>query len=406
MKSFRELSRTKKIVTIAAGLLAGGIFIFDDQESEFAQSGGYPTAENTTYPVNSQPEAASATQASYANQTTAQGRVEIYDQGLQMPIGSYTLPEGWKLVQDIAINPSTNQPVKYKLDMMGPQGEFIRALGTAQYGTMAGKSFEQSWKQLVMAGLQGELEQMSFGALEPDRQAQQKAEENKVYQRIMRQGIQVQCLRVPLSGRRNGQMFEGMVQLTYTSNPHMFGTVTAVSAIGPAGKLSQLMQTKANIDNSFQMNAAYEQRREQIQQQVMYQNNIEHNQRMANSRAAHQQRMTDQQASFNAHQQRMGEMSQINDANHARWMENFRNSGSYSSSGNTGYSTHDAYIDQIYEQSTFNDPYSGQDVQLDGQYDYNYTNGLGDYYRTNDPSFDPHSLQGDWQQTEPLSPNY
>jgi hypothetical protein len=406
MKSFRELSRTKKIVTIAAGLLAGGIFIFDDQESEFAQSGGYPAAENTTYPVNSQPEAANATQTSYANQTTAQGRVEIYDQGLQMPIGSYTLPEGWRLVQDIAINPSTNQPVKYKLDMMGPQGEFIRALGTTQYGTMVGKSFEQSWKQLVIAGLQGELEQISFGTLEPDRQAQRKMEENKVYQRIMSQGTQVQCTRVSLSGRRNGHMFEGMVQLTYTSNSHMFGTVTAVSAIGPAGKLAQLMQTKTSIDNSFQMNPAYEQRREQIQQQVMYQNNVEHNQRMAGSRAAHQQRMADQQASFNAHQQRMGEMSQINDANNARWMENFRNSGSYNASGNTGYSSHDAYIDQIYEQSTFNDPYSGQDVQLEGQYDYNYTNGLGDYYQTNDPSFDPHSLQGDWQQTEPLSPNY
>ena len=406
MKSFKDLSRTQKIFTIAAGLLAGGIFIFDGQENEFAESGGYPATKNVTYPVNSQPEATNAAQTSYANQKTAQGKVEIYDHGLQMPIGSYILPEGWKLVQDIATNPSTNQPVKYKLDMVGPRGELIRALGTSQYGSMVGISFDQSWKQVVMGGLQGELEQITFGALEPDRQAQRKAEENKVYQRIMSQGNQVQCLRGPFSGRHNGQMFEGMVQLTYTSNPHMFGTVTAVCAIGPTGELAQLMQTKTHIDNSFEMNSAYEQRREQIQQQVLYQNNMEHQQRMAGSRAAHQQRMADQQASFNAHQQRMGEMSQINDANNARWMENFRNSGSYNASGNTGYSSHDAYIDQIHEQSTFNDPYSGQDVQLEGQYDYNYTNGLGDYYQTNDPSFDPHSLQGDWQQTEPLSPNY
>lgn len=41
---------------------------------------------------------------------------------------------------------------------------------------------------------------------------------------------------------------------------------------------------------------------------------------------------------------------------------------------------------------------------LDGQYEHNFTNGLGGYYRTDDVSFDPASLQGNWRRIEPFGP--
>ena len=69
------------------------------------------------------------------------------------------------------------------------------------------------------------------------------------------------------------------------------------------------------------------------------------------------------------------------------------------------YTSHDALIDGIHERSSFNDPYSGQQLSRDGQYDYWYQNNLGEYHGTNDPSFDTHALQGNWQQIDPLTPN-
>ena len=142
---------------------------------------------------------------------------------------------------------------------------------------------------------------------------------------------------------------------------------------------------------------------EQINQRAMQQIQADGQRRMQQASAAHRQRMANRQASFNAHQQNMQSMSQAQDASYNSYMNNLRNSGSYNSSG-SDYSSHNAFIDQMHERSTFNDPYSGQEMHLDGQYDYNYTNGLGDYYRTDDPSFDPNSLQGDYQQIEPQYP--
>jgi len=189
--------------------------------------------------------------------------------------------------------------------------------------------------------------------------------------------------------------------------------MTAMGEAGMVMPLSIFLAPDNHYENSLAItremakntvpNPAYEQRMDQINQRVMQQMQVQNQQRMAQSAAAHRQRMANNQAAFNAHQQNMRSMSQTQDASYNSYMNGLRNSGSYSSNG-SDYSSHNAFIDQMHERSTFNDPYSGQEMHLDGQYDYNYTNGLGDYYRTDDPSFDPNSLQGDWQQIEPQYP--
>ncbi len=408
MKTFKDFSRSQKILTITAGLLAGAFFLFDEQDNTSMESSGYPGEV-----INQADNRLTGTAQSHpvdGGSITADGKVVLYDKGLQMPMGTYTLPEGWKLIQDIAIDPSTNMPVRYQVDIFGTQGELIKALGTSRYGQMAGgMSYEQSLQRTVASGLSGELEQIRLGNPEPDPQAEQRAAKNEIYRRVMNQGMQVQCLKIPISGLRHGQKYEGYIQVTRimpANNPHSYGSVTVTCAIGQAGQSMALMQVKNNIDDSFTIDPAYQQRRDQLQAQVLNRQSQFHQEQMANSRATHQQRMLDNQNRFNAHQQNMADMNQIQDARQESWLNGFRNSGSSSNNGNSGYDGQDAYIDGIHERSTFYDPDSGYERSLDGQYDYNYTDGLGNYYRTNDANFDPNSLQGDWQEVEPLSPEY
>ncbi|MDF9795468.1 hypothetical protein OKW21_000731 [Catalinimonas alkaloidigena] len=394
MKSFKELSSTRKILIIASGILAGGFFMLDDQDESYAENGGY-VYEPGQYSNDGQATAATANQIT-SNPSSEGGKIVLYDKGLQMPIGTYTIPEDWKLSQDIAVDPNTNESARYHVEISGPQGELIRSLGTTKFGAMSGISFEQGL-QRALSGLQ--LEQLRVGNLEQDPKAQQTLMKLGVYQRLVNSGTQIQCLKAPVSGYYNGQRYEGFVQINKVGS--QAGSLTVSGSIAPAGKLASLTKVKTMIDESYSLNPAYEQRREQIQQTVMQRFNNFHNQQMANSSAAHQQRMANNQAAFDASQRNISEMNQLRDDSYNSFMDGMRNSGSYNTNG---YSSQDAFIDQIHERSTFNDPWSGQEMHMDGQYDYNYTNGLGDYYRTNDPSFDQNSLQGDWQQIEPEYP--
>lgn len=96
----------------------------------------------------------------------------------------------------------------------------------------------------------------------------------------------------------------------------------------------------------------------------------------------------------------MGDVYAASDARHAAWM----NSGSRAPTSSGDYDSQDTFIDQTHERTTFNDPYSGQEIHKDGQRDRSFTNGLGDYYGTDDPGFNQHSLSGDWQGIEPSRP--
>ncbi|WPP49748.1 hypothetical protein [Catalinimonas niigatensis] len=410
MKAFKNLSRTQQILTVVVSLLVIGYYALNNDDANTSDMGGYPIYEESAYPASNNTDYSSSNQTtsnpmqSTSSTTTKSGSTQpivVMDQGLQMPVGTYHIPQGWKLIQDIAVDPSTNQPVRDKLDIVGPKGELIRALGSSQYGGMTGIDFMQGL-QRVLSRL--ELEQVQVGNMEQDPEAQQRLMRFSIYQRMINNGTQVQCMKAPVSGYRNGQHYEGVIQVTQVGA--QMGALSAIGAIAPAGNTASLMKIKSEIDNSLEYNPAYEQRREQIQQAVLQRNAAFHNQQMANSSAAHQQRMADNQAAFDAHQGRMRDMSQLQDAQHKRYMSDPISSGSYNSSSSSGYGSHDAYIDGIHERSTFDDPWSGQQQNMDGQYDYNYTNGLGEYYRTNDPSFNPNSLQGDWQEITPLNPGY
>jgi hypothetical protein len=205
-------------------------------------------------------------------QNTGSGqKVEVHDQGLQMSTGSYTVPAGWQIVQDYATDPNTGQPLKQKLDIVGPQGELLRSLGMTQYAAMMGTNFEQCWKQTAMNGLQGELNQVSLGNPTTSARMQQNPTIQQYAQTAASQGFKLECLEVPISGNRNGQPYQGMVSMVHLSPANMpnMGTLQISFTICPANRLQQTISIGEQVANSFQPNPQYQQRLQQIQQRMM-----------------------------------------------------------------------------------------------------------------------------------------
>ncbi|MEK6478958.1 hypothetical protein WJR50_15535 [Catalinimonas sp. 4WD22] len=411
MKSFNELSRTKKIIFIAGSLLAGSFFLFDEQDKGYeaghVEAGGF-SSDSGQYQEYPHQEATGDTQASFTASANDDRKVVIYDKGLQMPISTIALPEGWKVEQDIAFDPNTARPVNFKLDIIGPRGELNRAYANIfEYGWRNRKNFEQAYQEALGLVLNNTLNQVSVANLVPSQEGEQNKDFRKMAQKLSAQGMQVSALEVAVSGQRNGQAYQGKIAFAKFIQPTAMGEVGMLQPmalmLAPANHYEQSEAIIKRIGENTVKNPAHEQRMDQINQRVMQEIAIANQQRSANAAAAHRQRMANNQAAFDASQRNISEMNQLRDANHNSFMNDLRNSGSYNTNSN-GYSSHDAYIDQIHERSTFNDPWSGQEMHMDGQYDYNYTNGLGDYYRTDDPNFDHNSLQGDWQQIEPEYP--
>lgn len=411
MKFSNALTGQKKSFIIAFSFLTLGFWACD-AEPETSQDYYNTTAENMNYPVNENSDY-NANAGNYQGQpggapaTDGYKKVQIYDKGLQMLISTVSIPADWQLAQDIAYDPNTGRPIRHQLEMTCPHGGLSRGFAHMfKFGYNTGNSFDQAYRQAIQTALQGTLQNPSVGQMEPDHETASLPRYQKMAQRLAAQGQQVNPYKVALTGQRNGQSFKGEIGISIFRQATAMGEfgIVQLSGIGiaPSEHYDEVKAIGKRITQTTAYNPAYEQRMEQINQRVSQQMAIANQQRSQQAAAAHQQRMARNQAAYNAHQQRMGQMSQMQDQSFNSYMNGLRNSGSYNSG--TGYSSQDAFIDQIHERSTFNDPWSGQEQHMDGQYDYNYTNGLGDYYRTNDPSFDPNSLQGNWQQIEPESP--
>ena len=321
-------------------------------------------------------------------------QVTVYDHGLDLAIGTYTLPEGWELISDIATDPGTGQFTRYTLDKLGPRGEVSRSLPPRMYGANFGPGFEQAWRQLAQQGLQDILQGATVGQPRRDGPMLTNMRNSPKIRKIMSNGSIKDIFEVDVSGKHNGKPSEGKIVVAVMPIDSQSGVLVMGILLSPPDLLMQTIAKDIEIAESKKDNPRYQQVQQQINQRVQQ-----------NMQAQHNQRMRANQQQFESHQKMMQDRYRSNDQQHQQWMDNFKNDGS-GGTGNNGYSSHDAYIDSIHEQSTFYDPDSGQNVSRDGRYDYNYTDGLGNYYGTDDPSFNQHSLPGDWQETAPLEPNY
>ncbi len=124
---------------------------------------------------------------------------------------------------------------------------------------------------------------------------------------------------------------------------------------------------------------------------------------MASIQSGHQQRMSDLNSHFQSSQRNFDARQAGNDRANAAWMDNFRNSGSTGGGYNGGSDRgHNSFIDAVTETERYHDPNTGFDQRLEGGYDRTFTNGVGEFRQTNDPSVDPSAWQGDWTEQRPV----
>ena len=319
-------------------------------------------------------------------------RVELYDQGLNLPVRTQELPEDWGINQSIASDPNTGYYVQFLVDLRGPKGQCFREIGATNYVGMMGGSFQQALADMKQAGLNGLIDNPDIGPMENSEDIRNLPQFQEALNMASQTGNTIEAWQMSLSGTQMGEPVKGIMYVLNfpISGMRNTGVISSIIVVSPEEEFEEAREQNLAIIRSQEPNPEIAQRKQQISQMVM--------QRM---QAQHQANMSALQQMHNSHQQMMKGLYEASDARHQQWMNSQFGSGS---SGGSDYSGHDAFIDQIHEQTSFQDPYTGQTIQQDGQYDYWYTNGMGDYYGTNDPSFNANSLQGNWQSIQPLNP--
>lgn len=314
--------------------------------------------------------------------------VNVVDESFGLAIYREQVPSNWQVFQKIQTNLNEGGFAYYLRDLYTPDGILLRDLGNAVHNAYFSLSADMVLTQAAATAVEnprlGQGQQPSQ-MLESSYKVQVKRQEQM--------GQLLETWEIPFTGQQAGQSVRGMLFVIHTPWPRLgnagFLEIELVAA--PADRFEQALAAYRSVLSSRQHNPDYIARKNQFNHQM--------SQRSA---ARHRQNMQNMRANFNAHQARMRDIYAASDARHESFMNQLRSTPT--SPVGSDYSGHNAFIDQIHERSTFNDPYSNQEVHQDGQYDYWYTDGLGHYHGTDDPNFNHHSLQGDWRRIEPKRP--
>ena len=345
---------------------------YPDFEDDMAYSDEMSYSDSPDDPYAAAPGAAGQRVAAPNGDGRAQ-QVVIMDRGLQMAQGTYLIPAGWQVQQDIATDPNTGQPARYRLDIRGPNGELIRGLRPANYGPMTGVGFEQTWRDLAMQGAQGVVGNVSIGQLQRSERLERLRPFQRAAAKAQQMGFRIEGLEAPLRAQSDRGPVEGAVHVMHWTSPQMagMGVVLASVVLSPADRAAETLRINAQIANGFQPNPAFEQRMEQINQAVAQRSAAQHQQRMAQRQAAfnaHQQRMASNQAAFDASQQAYRSNSQIGDMQMQSWQAQQRSGDEMQRRAVNGiHGTADIYNNQTGETT----------YGVDGGYDSYWTDPSG-----------------------------
>lgn len=348
-------------------------------------------------------------------EVTSAERVTIMDQSLRMPMMTLEVPNGWKLVQDVASNPNGSGYLKFHLSMESPEGEIhgflpfsIGYFTMNQYGQNLGMGFEQLLFYLMHYCSQPFLEKFTPTQLLPDQEAMssqmgmQAKQQNEMMtmQISQKNGIYLDSdfgiYKMEFKAFRKNVPYMGMLSAIKIGfldrSPYMpgkYGTIFGGFILAPDN-----LYKKAIDRGDFakiEVNPQWDQKRSQIIDME--------SQRMAQD---HQAKMAQQRQQFQAHQQNMASMRQTFEQQNQDWYN--RNFGS---AGSSAYSGNASVTDAITGYTSFSDPYTGHQIKKEGHYDYWYTNEFGEYHGTNDPNFLPgNHYSGNWTSAQPLKPDH
>lgn len=333
--------------------------------------------------------------------STKTKKISIRDKTLKMPIVSMRLPEGLDVHHNIATDLSNGFYTSYDLTIVNRAGhkatflpdgiEFARAHDG--FGGYYGEDLLSTLRHIAHSYSTYNSPGVRFEANGPKKVAIT-SEHQELYQMASQyraQGSSIEMYEWAFTGPKSAGK-AAFVIVDNTSQYRGVGNFTSVGAImsglfveAAPSQVDQFEALVSTIDMEY--NPQWLQARQQIKANVMEQMNAGHQQRMAANNASFR-------ASQEAHKQTQAAYQASNDA----WYD--RNLGAGSQ-----YNSSAAFNDAITGHTSFNDPYSGHQIKQEGHYNYWYTDGQGEYYGTDDASFDPSSLQGNWQNVQPLSPS-
>lgn len=330
----------------------------------------------------------------------------LYDQSFNMPIGTINVPNSWKLHQNIASDLNSGGFLHFMLAIESPDGIIYGFLPFTTnyaimnaYGNVSGMDADEVLSFLMRYSTQPFIEKFNLGSIDRkpiDTQTEAgkmvvQATQQLVYQAAS-MGYAAQPVtetsdleftayryNVPYKGKIRAHRFGVSVQYDAYSWAN-YGTISGGIFAAPESKYKEAIAVDYDKILDFQMNEEWNSARIQL---------IER---------ASADRMAAQKGQFDLHQRSMASMRRSFDEHNKAWYErNFSVGSSSSSSGNT------AVLDAITGQTTFNDPYTGQQIKQPGHYDYWYTNEFGEYHGTNDPNYKPgDDFIGNWTQIRPV----
>lgn len=323
-------------------------------------------------------------------------RAVLMDRGLGIPVGNVLVPKGYKLQYDLVTNVQTGAYDRFWIELNGPSGEMLRGVAKLNYSRYSGQEFEPICQQLIQYSV-NDLSNVQFGNAQINQKRMSEPKVQQYRQQLLAQGMDLQLLEMAFTANKNGTPVKGRFEVMHQifngfNGQYTGGFINMRMMLSPFAVYEKLLADVQRFDDGYQPNPQHDQLLSQIIDRQTEMNTAAHNQRMAN-----------QKQSFDAHQQKMQGIYAANDARNAQWMNNFRQGWSTNSpSTQTEYGQHESFVDAITERTSFDDPHLGQKVHRDGNYNYWYTDGNGQYHGTDDPNFNPSSLGNNWQSIEPL----
>lgn len=173
-----------------------------------------------------------------------------------MPIATYTLPSGWKVEHDIAIDIPNGGYSRYKHDMLGPRGEMIRSLLPVSYGTQLG-SFDQVWQQNARQALQNMIQDVVLGKRLYDGPLVKKIQNSQFISQDIKQAGVKKIFEVNVTGTKNGEPYEGKLLVADIPTNDQFGLIILGILISPTGMLTQTIETNIKITETRKPNLKY-----------------------------------------------------------------------------------------------------------------------------------------------------
>ncbi|MEM9829019.1 MAG: hypothetical protein AAF944_00195 [Bacteroidota bacterium] len=195
-------------------------------------------------------------------------QVSIYDLGLQMVQGTYSIPADWLVQQYVYTSPNNYSSYNYGYSRIssgnrflvsfnGSQGEIIRCqdhYGNYEWGKATNfEKFESEADSLCQVGLLShvaDLKVSEFSANDPT--------EAKYLNNYVKIDSMYQYLEAPFTGVLEGKNCEGIVRLLYSTPASSVNMVRVIVTLAPEGRLSEVLETENKIAFSYQANPAHE----------------------------------------------------------------------------------------------------------------------------------------------------